>query len=107
PQFPGTVTFSINGNTVKTSSVSDPKDNISFTYTPTASGTMTATVTDSVLYSASATADINFTAAAVGPPTFTATKTTSPNRTTFTWTGGTGPYTVYKNDGTPVGGNCN
>lgn len=61
PQFPGSITYSINGQTVHTSSASDPQTNDTWTYTPSASGTMTATVTDSVLYSASATAQINFT----------------------------------------------
>lgn len=98
-QFPGTVTFSIGGNTIRTSPVSDPQDNISFTYTPTASGTMTATVTDSVLYSASATADINFSQAAVGPQITAATATGG--TTTISWTGGTGPYTV-KNGATTI-----
>jgi hypothetical protein len=102
-QFPGTVTFSINGQTVKTSGVNDPQDNITFTYTPTASGTMTATVTDSVLYSASASADINFTAAAVGPQGFTAHRTGT--SISFNWSGGTGPFTVYRN-GSALGGTC-
>lgn len=106
PQFPGTVTFSINGNVVKTAQVNDPQDNVSFEYTPTASGTMTATVTDSVLYSASASADINFTQAAVGPQGFTAV--IAGGKTKFNWSGGVGPYTVYNaSTNTPVGGDCN
>jgi membrane peptidoglycan carboxypeptidase len=104
-QFPGTVTFSLNGNTIKTASVSDPSDNVTFSYDATASGTLTATVTDSVLYSASATADINFTAAAVGPQSFTATKTGP--ALNFSWSGGTGPFTVYKDGGGAVSGCSN
>ena len=95
PQFPGTVTFSINGATIKTASVSDPQDNITFNYTPTASGTLTATVTDSVLYSATGSADINFTTAAVGPQNLTATAVTN-SSATFSWTGGTAPFFVKR-----------
>jgi hypothetical protein len=100
PQFPGTVTFSINGTTIKTSGVNDPQDNITFTYTPTASGTLTATVTDSVLYSASATADINFSQAAVGPQGFTAI--TNGGKTRFNWSGGTPNFTVYNTNNTAL-----
>jgi membrane carboxypeptidase/penicillin-binding protein PbpC len=67
PQFPGTITYTFNGQTIRTQSVSDPQYNDPWTFNPTASGTLTATVTDSVLYSASATATINFTQAAAGP----------------------------------------
>ena len=106
PQFPGTITYSINGQTVHTTSVSDPQFNDSWVYTPTASGTLTATVTDSVLYSASATADINFSPAAVGPQGFTVT--ISGGRTNFNWSGGSGPYSVYSTSSpsTPVSADC-
>jgi penicillin-binding protein 1A len=95
-QFPGTVTFSINGTTVKTSSVSDPQDNITFEYTPSSSGTMTATVTDSVLYSASATADIAF--AQASSLSFKSAKAGGGN-TTVKWEGGTGTVTVSGGSG--------
>ncbi|HEU5004639.1 MAG TPA: transglycosylase domain-containing protein [Candidatus Saccharimonadales bacterium] len=50
-QYPGEVTFSVNGQTVKTIPTASGGP-YSFTYTPTSSGslTITATVTDSVLY---------------------------------------------------------
>jgi membrane peptidoglycan carboxypeptidase len=102
-QFPGTVTFSINGQTVKTSGVSDPQDNITFSYTPTASGTMTATVTDSVLYSASASADINFSAAAGGPQNVTAI--TTGGNVKVSWDGGDGPFTIT-DDSSSLNKNC-
>ncbi|HET7827889.1 MAG TPA: transglycosylase domain-containing protein [Candidatus Saccharimonadales bacterium] len=89
PQFPGTITFTLNGATINTQGVTDPQDNITFTYDATASGTLTATVTDSVLYSASATAPINFTPAAVGPQAVTATITGT--NVKVSWSGGTGP----------------
>jgi membrane carboxypeptidase/penicillin-binding protein PbpC len=104
-QFPGTITFSINGNTVNSQSVSDPQDNITFEYDATAGGTMTATVTDSVLYSASASADINFTAAAVGPQNLKVTSSGANYK--FSWSDGVGPYTVYNAaTNTPVGVDC-
>ena len=105
-QFPGTITFSLGGNIIRTASVNDPQDNITFNYMPTQGGTLTATVTDSVLYSASATADINFTQAAVGPQGFTAT--ISGGKTKFSWSGGTSPYSVYNtsNPATPVSADC-
>jgi len=103
PQFPGTITYSINGQTVHTTSVSDPQFNDSWVYTPTASGTLTATVTDSVLYSASATADINFSPAVVGPQGFTAHRTGT--NISFNWSGGNGPFTVYRN-GSQLSGPC-
>ncbi|HET6864184.1 MAG TPA: transglycosylase domain-containing protein, partial [Candidatus Saccharimonadales bacterium] len=46
PQFPGTITFTLNGTTINTQTVTDPQDNITFTYQTTQSGTLTATVTD-------------------------------------------------------------
>ncbi|HET9721742.1 MAG TPA: transglycosylase domain-containing protein [Candidatus Saccharimonadales bacterium] len=104
PQYPGTVTFSLNGNVIKTQSVSDPSDNVGFSFTPDASGTLTATVTDSVLYSASDSATVNFTPGG-GPLTLQATATGT--NVDFSWSGGTAPFTVYKSNGTtPVGGNC-
>ncbi len=53
PQDPGTVVFTLGGQTIHTSSVSDSPSTVSFTYNPSSSGngTLTATVTDSVLYS--------------------------------------------------------
>jgi membrane peptidoglycan carboxypeptidase len=100
PQFPGTVTFTLNGQTIHSESVSDPQANISFQYTPSASGTITATVTDSVLYSASDTKPVNFSQAAVGPQGFTATK--SGIKTTFNWSGGTPNFNVYNTNTSAV-----
>jgi len=96
PQYPGTITYSINGQVVRTHAVSDPQDNDPWTYTPTASGTLTATVTDSVLYSASDSATINFTQAAQ-PLTFQSASTTGAS-----WSGGSGTYTVIRTDNNAV-----
>jgi membrane peptidoglycan carboxypeptidase len=107
-QFPGTVTFNVNGQDIGSKPVNDPQDNVSIVYNAPASGsyTVTATVTDSVLFSATDSTTANFTGgvAATGPQSFTATR--SGTNATFSWSGGTGPYTVYRN-GVPVGGTCN
>jgi membrane peptidoglycan carboxypeptidase len=60
--YPGTVTFTLNGQTLHTAHVSDSPTTVSFTYTPTTSGSgnLTATVTDSVLYSGSDSRNLNF-----------------------------------------------
>ncbi len=52
-QFPGIVSFTLNGKTIKTTYVNSSPSTVSFTYHPTSngSGALTATVTDSVLYS--------------------------------------------------------
>ena len=107
-QYPGTVSIAVNGTTVCSSSNISDGVPVSCNYTPTfsGSGTVTATVTDSVLYAGSASpVTVNFTAAAVGPQGFTATITGT--KTTFAWSGGSAPFTVY-NAGTnnPVGGAC-
>jgi hypothetical protein len=105
-QFPGTVVFNVNGQDIGSKPVNDPQDNVSIVYNATSSGsyTVTATVTDSVLYSATDTTTANFTGGvAAGPQSFTAARTGT--NITFSWSGGTGPYTVYRN-GSPVGGSC-
>lgn len=57
--FPGAVNITVNGQVVKTFTVTDPSSpqSFSYVYTPTSSGTVSiaANVTDSVLYQASAT----------------------------------------------------
>jgi hypothetical protein len=61
-QFPGTLTFTLNGKTIHTSYVSNSPSTVSFNYKPpsSGSGTLTATVTDSVLYSASASSHLSY-----------------------------------------------
>lgn len=102
-QFPGTVTFTLNGQTINSAQVSDSPSTVSFIYTPTSSGsgTLTATVTDSVLYSGSNSATLNFSAPL---RVVSATASTSPGgTTTISWTGGSGPYTVNGSGGTVCG----
>ena len=67
PSFPGSVSFTLNGQVIKTEGVSDSPSTVSFTYNPTSSGaaTLSASVTDSVLYQGTDTATINLVSAPV------------------------------------------
>jgi len=69
-QYPGHVTFTLNGQTISSADVSDSPSTVSFTYTPTASGsgTLTVNVTDSVLYQGTASKTMSYNVATVGPP---------------------------------------
>ena len=104
-QFPGRLTFTLNGNTINTSDVSDSPTTISFTYRPaeSGSGTLTATVTDSVLYSASQSSRLNYTApqkiSLISPNNGDNVGASVP----VSWSGGTGSYTLYLNN-SPWGG---
>ena len=106
-QFPGTITINVNGTAICTSSTISDGTPLACNYTPTfsGSGTITATVTDSVLYQGSDTATVNFTAPATGPQGFSGNRSGTTNAT-FSWSGGTAPFTVYKN-GSAVSGACN
>ncbi len=70
PNFPGTVNFTVNGQVVKSFTVTDSPSTVSFNYVPTDTGsvTMTASVTDSVLYQAQTTASFNVAAQASPSP---------------------------------------
>ena len=113
PQFPGTVSFSLNGQVIHSQQVNDSPSTVSFTYTPTSSGSgsLVATVTDSVLYQGTDSATINFT---VPPPP--AEVTPAPNQTnlglkatvkdgsvTFNWSSGTAPYNITGPAGPVIG----
>ena len=67
PQFPGTVTFSVNGQVVKTINTSSGGP-YSFVYSPTDSGavTVSAQVVDSVLYSATDSATVSMSTNGLG-----------------------------------------
>ena len=101
-QFPGTVTFTLDGQSIHTQNVSDSPSTVSFTYTPsgTGSGNLVTTVTDSVLYQGTDSATLNFTAppqqtAVISSPlgNFTAVNSGS-SATALAWNGGKGPFTV-------------
>jgi len=70
PDTPGTVNFSVNGQVVKSFTVTDSPSTVSFNYVPTSDGntTITASVTDSVLYQAQTTASFNSVTAAAPTP---------------------------------------
>ncbi len=116
PQYPGTITISVNGSTICTSSNIQDGQPLSCNYSPTfnGSGTISATVTDSVLYSGSdSNNSVNFTQAAQpqGPSNFTATRGTG-SHATFNWTGnGNGPFNVVDSSGNSIcsssGSSCN
>jgi membrane peptidoglycan carboxypeptidase len=100
-QFPGQIAFTLNGQTIHSENVSNSPSTVSFTYSPTSSGsgTLTSTVTDSVLYQGSNSAALNFTQP---PQVVSATASTSgapPHTTTISWTGGSGSYTVNGSGG--------
>jgi membrane peptidoglycan carboxypeptidase len=80
-QFPGTVTFSVNGQEAGSKPANDPQDNVSFSYNipSTGSYTVTATVTDSVLYSASDSKTVTFTLPATTTPPATLNNTNGNN----------------------------
>jgi penicillin-binding protein 1A len=101
PQFPGTVTFTLNGQSINSQHVSSSPSTVSFTYTPTSSGsgTLTATVTDSVLYSGTGSSTLNFSTPpppVAGITGFTATDTGG--TTSFSWSGGSGTFTIIRTD---------
>jgi hypothetical protein len=95
PQFPGTVNFMVNGQQVGSQPVSGDSQTVSINYHPASSGeaTVTAQVIDSVLYDATSEAQtINFSLGPAGPTNVTATNHSG--KTTISWEGGTGPFTV-------------
>lgn len=68
PQYPGTIIFTLNGQTIHSSDVRNSPSTISFNYSSASSisGTLSVKVTDSVLYSGSQSASFSYT---VPPPT--------------------------------------
>ncbi|HZP55532.1 MAG TPA: transglycosylase domain-containing protein [Candidatus Saccharimonadales bacterium] len=106
-QFPGTITISINGNQIcQSTTISDGVPlQCDYTSTISGSGTVTATVTDSVLYQGTSQATVNFSTQQSNPislDTPAVTGNGANKKTNFSWSGGTGPYTVHKSDGTTL-----
>lgn len=107
--FPGSVAVVIGGQTVQSFPVDDSQAgspmNLTFSYSGTGSQEVTVTVIDSVLYDASDSATINFSG---GGGTNLSLDANRQNSTTvkFSWSGGTGPYTV-RVGGSPVTGCSN
>lgn len=97
PSYPGSVSFTLGGQTIHSQNVSASPSTISFNYTPTSTGngTLSATVTDSVLYQGSDSASISYTTPTA--PTLTLTGST-PTSALIQWSGGVGPFTAFLNN---------
>ena len=70
-QYPGTVTISLNGQTLYSTKVTDSPSTVSFQYTPTStgSGTLKDSVTDSVLYAGADSTTLTYSTPPVTAPT--------------------------------------
>ena len=101
PDYPGTVTFTLNGKEINKQYVSTSPSTVTFNYSPTSSGsgTLEATVTDSVLYSGTASTNMTYSApSAISGVSFSPSSgSTTP---TVSWSGGSGNYTVSVSSGT-------
>ncbi|MDZ7786177.1 MAG: transglycosylase domain-containing protein [Candidatus Saccharibacteria bacterium] len=104
-EFPGKIDYKINGKTVRSVSVSSGGTQSSFTYTPNFTGTkqMTAEIVDSVLYQSSDTAAITA-KKKVESINITAPSGDANGNVTVLWSGGSGPFDVTVDGGTPVSG---
>lgn len=108
-QFPGTIAFTLDGQTINTQNISDSPSTVSFHYTPTgtASGTLSATVTDSVLYQGTASQTMSYEAPSpisiVG-----ATVSSNHKAVQVNWLGGVGTITASATDnqGNSAGVSC-
>ncbi len=115
-QYGGTISFTIDGQPINgcdngCSGSMDGNGNLTINFTNTTyNGTysVVATVSDSVLYQATSTWAGPLNAASVSNPQNLTlnSATVSDNKTNFSWSGGSGPYSIYKSNGTPVGGDC-
>jgi penicillin-binding protein 1A len=115
-QFPGTLTFSIDGQILSGGSISvTGSGQYAFDYTPNFSGdkTLTATIVDSVLYDNIATVSITGSGSSGGSQTGGPLTLTDANRSgtstsvTVKWSGGSGSYTVYRGDNNTAVPGCN
>jgi len=105
-QYPGTVNFVINGQTVHSAQVSDGNPTATYNYDGTGDASVTAVVIDSVLYDATSAA---VTVSGSGGASSLVITDPDPGEDigngtvdyTVKWTGGTGPYSVSL-DGLPV-----
>jgi len=96
-QYPGTVTFTLNGNVIHTEHVSDSPSTISFPYTPssTGSGTVRVDVLDSVLYGSSDSASMSYNTAPVPKVLTLVLGAHNGNGATFSWNDtGSSTYTL-------------
>lgn len=103
-QYPGTVSFTADGQTLAGGSFSiNTPGTVTFDYTADFDGTktITAIVVDSVLYDASDAATITGSPGATtsGPIVITKAKRSGGTSTKFAWTGGNGSVSIYLDSG--------
>lgn len=112
-QYGGTISFTIDGQPINgcanscTASM-DGNGNLTMNFTNSAyngSYSIVATVTDTVLYQNSSTWSGSLSTSSSSSIVFSSA-TVDDDKTKFNWSGGNGPYTVYKSGGTPVGSDC-
>ena len=96
-QYPGNITFTLNGQTIHSENINTSPYTSSFTYTPSSSGsgTLKATVTDSVLYQGSASQTMSYSAS--NPVTLSLTGSTS-SSAAIQWSGGSGTFSAFLNN---------
>jgi hypothetical protein len=90
-QYPGTVTFDLNGKEINKQYVSSSPSTVSFNYSPSGSGsaTLSASVTDSVLYEGTDSTHLTYSAQSALSIT---SASASNNSVTLTWSGGGGTF---------------
>ncbi|MEI7682839.1 MAG: transglycosylase domain-containing protein [Candidatus Saccharibacteria bacterium] len=89
--FTGNITFTVNGQSVSSSNVSDSPSSASYTAAP-GTTSVSVVVSDSVLYTASASTDVNCAAAVSAVPL----GSVHYGGGNYSWSGGTGNVTIYK-----------
>ncbi|HET7673217.1 MAG TPA: transglycosylase domain-containing protein [Candidatus Saccharimonadales bacterium] len=102
--FPGTVNFIVNGQTVQSARVSSNGQRVSYNYNVKVSGkkTVTAQVIDSVLYDSSDSRTVSFSSTKKESEFRLTNVNKTGNDIYATWTGGSGTVTVYRDDHTTV-----
>ncbi len=115
-QFPGAVTFKVNGQVVHTQQVGGP-GTVTYTYTSDSPGTkdVNVEIVDSVLYDATDNGTFTASGGGGGGGSLTLTGANGTGgvggTTSFTWSGGTGVVSIYRTAGNfflcnSAAGNC-
>ncbi len=107
-EFPGSVTFTINGTTIQSVAIGGPGAIAAFSYTPDFTGPqdIVATVTDSVLYQSTDTKTITGTNASLAITAPANGATVGAGLVTFKWSGGSGLYDVKVNSSAALVPTC-
>lgn len=102
-KFKGTVNFLANGQVLHTANVGSSGDTVTMPSGKVSGGTsVTVEVIDSVLYDGSTTVQAQGSSGAIS-----GNASNSGGNTTISWSGGSGPYNVYKvGSPSPVSANC-